>query len=54
MASPDVNSISRIIIGVANTAGMVGMICLTVRSGVTTRVRPALMPTLMTLRASMG
>src|SRR6478735_3574946 len=52
MASADAISISMIIIGVPNTAGMVGMTCLTVRSGVTVRVRSALMPALMTSRAS--
>src|SRR4030088_2793040 len=53
MASADASSISMIIIGVPNTAGIVGMTCLTVRSGVTVRMRSALMPTLMMSRASM-
>src|ERR1700687_6422242 len=42
-----------IIIGVPNTAGIVGITCRTVRSGVTVMVRSALMPTLMISRASM-
>src|ERR1700688_1836792 len=52
MASADAISISMIIIGVPNTAGMAGITCRTVRSGVTTSVRSARMPALMTSRAS--
>jgi len=48
------SSISKIIIGVANTIGMPFRICPTVRSGGTTRVRSALMPIVMTSRASIG
>src|SRR6201999_1928867 len=44
---------SRIIIGVANTIGMPGTKCPTVRSAGTIRLRSALMPILMTSRASM-
>src|ERR1700761_9516442 len=50
--SPEVSSISRIIIGVANTIGMPASRCPTVRSTGTTSVRSALMPTLITSRAS--
>ena len=54
MASADAISISMIIIGVPNTAGMVAITCLTVRSGVTVRIRSADMPTVMMSRASMA
>ncbi|MEA2820614.1 MAG: hypothetical protein QOJ86_2618 [Bradyrhizobium sp.] len=42
-----------IIIGVANTAGIVGTKCFTVRLGLTVMMRSALRPTVMTSRASM-
>src|ERR1700748_1771345 len=53
MASPEVSSICRIIIGVANTIGMPASRWPTVCSGGTTRLRSALMPMEMTSRASM-
>src|SRR5579863_9177429 len=53
MASAEASSISRIIIGVAKTIGMPATKCPTVRSLGTIRLRSALMPTLMTSRASM-
>src|SRR3978361_577301 len=53
MASTDVISISMIIIGVAYTAGIFGTKCFTVRSALTRTMRSALMPTVMTSRASM-
>src|SRR3954466_1091037 len=54
MASVEAISISKIIIGVANTIGMPGTKCPTVRSAGTTSVRSALMPMVMKSRASMG
>src|SRR5262249_21210653 len=52
IASPEVSSICRIIIGVANTNGMPATKWPTVCSGGTSSMRSALMPTLMTSRAS--
>src|SRR5579859_1327504 len=53
MASPEVNSICRIIIGVANTIGMPLSKWPTVCSTGTTSVRSALRPIVITSRASM-